>query len=655
MMRLALLALLALPAGADELGMNTHIPSDAELDAVAELGVGWIRIDNNWLTVEAQQGRYEWRELDRVVDGARQRGLQVYMTLAYAPRWATEPDTDGVHSNDVPRPGTYEGYVRAAVEHFEGRVTHYGIWNEPNLDHFWEGSVEQYLERVLRPGAAAVKAACPECLVLGPDLAGVGNWQSYMEAVLEGAGEVFDILTHHTYASPQSLRAQWICDDFDHALDIGDDAICFYKPGLRQVMDAAGIDAPMWLSETGYRADPWDDANQQARQATYVEYVMDRQLETPWWTNTFFYELTDCRPALPDCDIDGYGIMRRQGEGYVRKPAYAFIQGELADNPMWADDFEPPPPPMEEPPHIDAPRRMAGMPDARLDDWDDEGCVLLEDYELVESVRIGAADLSARACAAWTAEALWLSVEVRDEVHQNEQPRETLWAGDSVQLAIDVDADGAEGAGYDEDDREFSLALSGGESRIHAHQGPLGATTGAVSREGDRTRYELRVPLNGLVAERELKVSFLVNDADGAGREGWLEWTPGIGREKAPASFGSVRLEDRAAVPSPDAGVSVDMGRPPPPIPMEPDTGAEDPDGGPEPDADLRDGGVGPGPDGAAPTPRQDAGGGLGRPTNDASFEADSGGDEGCSQAPGRGASWPLLLLLLLTPLRRRP
>lgn len=646
--------LLAFPAlGRDELGVNAHIPADDELDALADLGVGWVRIDVNWFVVEPREGAYDWREIDRVVDGARARGLQVFATLAYAPAWASEADGDGVPTNNVPRAGAYERFVEAAVRHLDGRVTHFGMWNEPNLDGFFEGSVDAYVDRVLVPGAAAVRRACAGCTVLAPDLAGVSGWQGYLGDVLRHAADSIDVLAHHTYASPQSVRAQWACDDLDHALDIGADAICFYKPGLRQVLDEAAFDRPVWLTETGYRANPWDDEAQQDRQVRYARRVLELQLEHAWWTNTFFYELSDCGVAQPDCTIDGFGILRRTAgpddtwaDNFLLKPVFEFLRDELAGG-DWGEGVEPPPPAPERP-RLDAPHRADEAPDGSLDEWDDAGCALLATYEAVGAPRMGPEDLSGRACAAWSDDALWLSVDVRDDVHDNEHAAAELWMGDSVQLAIDVDADAAADAGYDDDDRELSVAWVDGETRLFAHQGEVAGATAAVRREGDRTRYELRVPLDGLAAGRALRASFLVNDADGAGREGWLEWTAGIGREKRPARFGEVALEDREAVPQADAGpMAPDMGREPPPLPDPPDLGAD-------PGRDASPGG----PDGAAAP--NDPDDGIPAPVPDAArgrrsdaTPATAKGDGGCSTAPAGGAGWWLLLPVLVVRRRR--
>lgn len=651
-MRTLLLALL-LPmavSAQNVVGLNVHLPPGDVLDAAQASGVGWIRIDNNWLNHERAQGQYDWGPLDAVVDGATARGLRIFMTVAYTPAWASDGDTDGWPGNDPPRAGTYPAYVRATVARYRDRVQHYGLWNEPNLEHFFEGTIPQYLERIVRPGAGAVREACPECFVLGPDLAGLSGWQPYMTDILRGAPAAFDIVTHHSYARvPGVGGALWACDDFEHAIDIGDDAICFYKPGLRQVLDDVGWQGDAWMTEVGYRGDPWDDPAELEAQRRTVEGILALQRRTPWWTHTFIYEILDCRPAQPDCDIDGFGLLRRQAptdgtwaDNFFLKPAFTWLRDTLAE-PGWGEPIEPPPP--MEIPAIDAPQRPAGLPDGVLDDWDAEGCVILDRWAAVEdAARPDAANLSARACAAWSDAALWLAVEVRDDVHRNDQPEETLWAGDSIQLALDHDRDAQEGVGYDEDDSEWTLALANGDSELRVEHGERGAT-GVVRRDGDRTAYELRVPLENLRAGRTFAGSFLVNDADGGPRIGWLEWTAGIGRMKRPAQFGLLRLVPRMAEPPPMPPADQGVVDPPDMTPR--DAAMPDADGATDP-ADMGMAG-----DLATIDAATD---GLRRPdvppaTRLPSTPADAD-DGGCAQAPGGGAGWGLLALLGL--LRRR-
>ena len=77
------LAMTPAPAGAQDLvGINAHLAPDDVYDVAAELGVGFVRIDNNWLTHEPADGRYDWGELDRAVNRIVGHGQRVFMTIA---------------------------------------------------------------------------------------------------------------------------------------------------------------------------------------------------------------------------------------------------------------------------------------------------------------------------------------------------------------------------------------------------------------------------------------------------------------------------------------------------------------------------------------------------------------------------------------------
>lgn len=668
------------PTGApaeDGVGVNAHLAPDDVYDAVAELGVRWVRIDNNWFAHEPANGRYDWGELDRAVNRITGHGQRVFMTVAYTPAWAAEPGDPGGQAAR-PRAGLYERYVSAVVERYRDRVQHYGLWNEPNLEQFWSGSAEDYVERIVLPGSAAVHAACPECVVVGPDLAGLGGWQSYMERVLARGGAAFDIISHHTYAAPPPVHGGWICDDFAHAMDNSADPICFYKPGLRQILAefATTRDKTVWLTETGHQAEPWDSDVEQRRQVQYMDGVLDLQRATPWWTATFFYEALDCRPVQPDCPIDGFGFMRRQGgpdatwdDNFLLKPVFEALRDRLADDPVLRGEDDAPPPPPPPPRTLGARPRRAGPLMADRAAYAAESCLVVPDYIALTAPRTGEDDLWVMACAGWTPDALYLAFEVVDERHDNGQPDERLWLGDSVQIAIDPADDALEGAAYGPDDAEITVGLVGGDARVFVSPGALAAEAAARRQDG-RTFYEVRLPGAAPDASPGARVhlSFLVNDADGRGRDGFLQWTPGIGLEKHPASFGYVELWPAEGEPPPPP---VDAGAPPPV-----DAGAATRDAAPGPgtgpatDAGAPSTGDG-GPDAArgAPEGGLDAGAEWADAARgpvvaaDAAVLADAapaGHDAGCQAAVGRaralgGPAAALLGLLALIRRRRTP
>ncbi len=325
-------------SGQDSVGINAHIPADDELDALADLGVQWMRIDANWLQAEPRDGEYDWRHIDRVVNGADARGIRVFMTLAYAPQWASEGDGDGVHSNDVPRPGLYERFVEAAVLRYRDRVTHYGIWNEPNLSHFFRGSVEDYLDQVLIPGADAVHAACSDCLVVGPDLAHLrssdawngesgicafgecifNGWEVSLAEILDGSGGRIDVVAHHIYTdSAQDMLVELV--------DGQSVAGVQYESGVKEITDAHAPGTPVWITEFGWETLPggeWSEAAAAGEiEAAYAGLVALQSgtqtgaVNQPWpeLEKFFWYDLQD-DPNTYDWGVFTWGLLDTEGQ-----------------------------------------------------------------------------------------------------------------------------------------------------------------------------------------------------------------------------------------------------------------------------------------------------------------------------------------------------
>lgn len=132
-------------------------------------------------------------------------------------------------------------FVLATVKHFKGRVKHWGMWNEPNLKAFFEGSLDDYVQKIVVPGAQAVKWEDPAAFVLGPELAGVtsssqwngdkgscvlgvctfNGWEIDLAQILDKAGSSIDIITHHFYKdNPAQLVGAIIDGEFDPLLGL---------------------------------------------------------------------------------------------------------------------------------------------------------------------------------------------------------------------------------------------------------------------------------------------------------------------------------------------------------------------------------------------------------------------------------------------------
>jgi MYXO-CTERM domain-containing protein len=643
----ALVAAVALAAGsasADSVGVNTHVPAPAVVDLASDAGMKWIRVDNNWLSqTDPCSASIGWEAaLDTAVSHAQTQGLCVYMTLAYTPACASLGNVDGLSSNnDVPDPTKWASYVRQAVAHYRALgVRHFGLWNEPNLGGFFEGTVQQYVSNVLVPGFPAVHQGCQDaghddCLVLGPELAHVGdNVDEYLETVLNSmttGGLRFDIITHHIYQGFDTPI--YSGDSFLNALE----AKRWFsnRRSLLEVLEDTGL-APggvpvteVWITETGYQCSPATDATEMATQQETYKDTLDAMLARAWWTNVFFYEILDSGDSL-----DGYGITRNDGSGgYIKKPAWTYLQTRIAATPELRDSCTSPVVPPT--PKTYTAARGTPVIDGELADWVGANYVGLQppgDYVIVGADVTGIDDLKTSFALRWDPQALYLAVLVDDEAQANGYTEPEIWMGDSLQVAFDMAHNG--GSSYDAtDDYEFAWAkTSTGDvrHRFYAPNGaPAAADTFAITRNGTTTTYEVRIPatdlgLSTFTAGKVFGFSLLVNDNDGTGRDGFLQWTPGIGQAKNPGLYGEVTLADTA--PPTDGGVG--------------DGGAHD--GGAH-DGPVADGGAG---DGAA-----QADGGAG---------GDAGGDNpstgcGCRAAdPGAASLFTLALAALLVGARRR-
>lgn len=195
--------------------------------------------------------------------------------------------------------------------------------------------------------------------------------------------------------------------------------------------------------------------------------------------------------------------------------------------------------------------------DGQLTEWAGRASIDLKDAShlappdaLSHRLWTGEEDLSAEVYLAWDDKALYFAARVRDDVLKNDSGKESIWSGDSVQIAFDPQNDALKMApeGYGDDDREFSFGYSeqlqgpaiyrswpvpGGEPQVEL----------AVKREGDCLLYELALPFTELGSLKPehgqvFGFNFVVNDRDvGGGVDYWMGLTSGICGGKDPAAF----------------------------------------------------------------------------------------------------------------------
>lgn len=249
-------------------GVVAHLAGDDMLTTFANGGLGWVRIDLDWDQIETARDDYHWENVDRVVDAADRLGLSVYGAMGYTPQWASgqvgnaHPPTD---------PADFVEFVRETVRRYRGRIDCMGIWNEPNLQQFWAGDKQQFIDDILVPGLIAIREEAPEMVTCGPDLSSSGNERAnWLAPILDAAADHLDVITHHQYDGGDTVRGR--------ALEID---------ALRRFLDDRGLGArPIWITEIGWSL----NGVSEAEQASLLEGVMAAMVERPFWAKTFWYD-----------------------------------------------------------------------------------------------------------------------------------------------------------------------------------------------------------------------------------------------------------------------------------------------------------------------------------------------------------------------------
>ena len=292
-------------------GINAHIPTVDDFDAMAKGGFGFARIDLTWNVIEPQPGAYRWDLVDPVVQDAESHDIRLLGILGFCPPWASSGSDAFYPPRSVKE---WQGFVSAIVGRYRGRIRHWIMWNEPNSNTFFHGSVEQFIRQVLIPGAEAARAADPECKIVGPDLAHLtgAHWDTWLDRILAEAGPHLDVISHHCYKDKPNEVFRML---------EGPSRPWEPQPVQRIIERRGQKGKPFWLTETGWRSDKVGPK----KQAGYLISLLKGAAKRAWISKVFIYELRDS-PQEP-----GFGLM-----SYAGKPKTSFqaVRGFIHSRPV---------------------------------------------------------------------------------------------------------------------------------------------------------------------------------------------------------------------------------------------------------------------------------------------------------------------------------
>jgi hypothetical protein len=327
-------------------GINTAFNPNApdlepRLAAMREAGIKWGRQDFTWKGIERRKGEYDWEPYDRLVEKCRQYGLLLVGDLTSSPDFYDTGAEAGIQA--------YCAFAKAAAKRYAGKISHWQIWNEPNLG-FHSGDPELYA-RLLSASGKAIHEANPEARVLGLNLAFCDVL--WTEKILKLVPyDCFDILCCHPYRNPNAPEDEfdwWVMDQYVKRFhkELTPDYPLAHSSFLEQTdeliktMTKFGPPKPIWITEICFNTHihPYGVSELRAADLLVRFYALglaSRKVEKIfWWT------LKDGGPQQFDA-AEMVGLMRQNLAPKYAYYAYGFM-ARMLEGKRWVrnDAFGP--------------------------------------------------------------------------------------------------------------------------------------------------------------------------------------------------------------------------------------------------------------------------------------------------------------------------
>lgn len=324
-----------LSVGSDYAGTLIRPDSMAQLDtAVKELGFRYVRFHaifhDDLRTVRVENGRtiYDWTKLDQLIDGLLARRIKPFVELGFTPQaMATSQQTIFYWKGNTshPEPRAWAALVDAFVRHVrqrygaaEVRSWFFEVWNEPNLDGFWEKADQQAYFQLYESSARTIKAIDPQLRVGGPSTAGAA-WVPELLAYAATRNIPIDFATTHTYGVDGGFLDEQGKDD--NKLSTNPDAVIADVRKVRAEIDATRYRGlPLYFTEWSASYNPRDPVHDSYISAAYILSKLrgTRGIAQgmSYWTYSDLFE----EAGVPPTSFHGgFGLMNREG---IRKASW---------------------------------------------------------------------------------------------------------------------------------------------------------------------------------------------------------------------------------------------------------------------------------------------------------------------------------------------
>ena len=309
------------------------------------LGVGWVKQQVEWHTIEHGPDNFDWALLDRAVEACNGFGFKLLLGVTHAPDWTRASELE---SGPPVNYAEFGRFMEQLATRYRGRVVAYELWNEPNLAREWRGDTLDPARFValVAEGARGVRAADPDALIISgaPAVTGINDGVEAIDdrAFLRGMYEAgivqwVDGIGAHPYGFANPPDESWQYSTHaasghnNHPSFFFHDTLEDYH-AIMLAYDDTGHQ--IWVTEFGWPSTDgmgqmdtmgWEYAREvnESQQAAYIVRAFRMGDERTWVGPMFLWNLNLAAIWGPGNPTSAYSLLRPDGS---YRPAYIALR-----------------------------------------------------------------------------------------------------------------------------------------------------------------------------------------------------------------------------------------------------------------------------------------------------------------------------------------
>lgn len=261
-------------------------------DLLEKAGVRWVRFGFRWNELESEKGRYNFKKIDWLVDTALKHNIKILGVIVTTPEWASGKNDRISPPNDIK---DWQVFIRTLVTHYKDKVKYWEIWNEPDIQKFWKGTPEEYIN-LQKISYEIIKEVDPSIKVLSAGLD--GNGEKYLDKLLDlNLASYCDIIAFHPYGNSPEKSVERV-------------------KNFLSIMGKHNVKKPLWFTEIGWQTGGWVQGpgvvKDEETKALYLKKAY--ALLKPYAEAIFWYQAVE-RPKM-------YGLIEFENGNLKIMPAY---------------------------------------------------------------------------------------------------------------------------------------------------------------------------------------------------------------------------------------------------------------------------------------------------------------------------------------------